>query len=266
MEFSYIEAVETYTEKVEKKNFSMHTHDTHEIYCFLGGEAHYSVEGAIYPLEPGDIILLRKGEAHYLLPSIAFPYRRIALNFDFKNIEDNYITDKLLSIFNNRPLGKFNRYPDELFTECKPTYYLRKICNAESDSQKMIYLLALLEELYEKFEYIKNENENSANESSSHILRYINRHLTEDISLETLCERFFISKSQLNRNFKKNNGSTVWEYITAKRLLLAKEMMKEGQRPTEIYLKCGFNDYVTFYKSYRKYFGVSPKHDYSLGK
>ena len=130
----------------------------------------------------------------------------------------------------------------------------------------MIYLLTLLEELYEKFELVQSEEENFLNEDSSHILRYINRHLTEDLSLEKLCERFFISKSQLNRNFKKSNGSTVWEYITAKRLLLAKEMLKESARPTEVYLKCGFNDYVTFYKAYKKYFGVSPKNDCLLAK
>ena len=257
---------ENYTEFVNKKQYVMHTHDTYEIYYFLEGEAHYSVEGSLYPLESGDVILMRKSEAHYLIPNDNLPYRRITINFDFCDIDDDYVTEKLLSIFNERPLGKYNRYPDELFTQNKPIYYLRKICNAENDSQKMIYLLTLLEELYEKFELVQSEEENFLNEDSSHILRYINRHLTEDLSLEKLCERFFISKSQLNRNFKKSNGSTVWEYITAKRLLLAKEMLKESARPTEVYLKCGFNDYVTFYKAYKKYFGVSPKNDCLLAK
>ena len=178
------------------------------------------------------------------------------------NINDDYISKRLLSVFNDRPLGKFNRYPAEIFTESNPLYYLRKICNSETESQKIIFLLTLLEELYEKFEYVKLEPFSSVTDDSSDILRYINRHLADDLSLEKLCQRFYMSKSQLNRNFQKANGSTVWEYITAKRLLLAKEMLKSGGRPTEIYLNCGFNDYVTFYKAYKKYFGTSPKNDF----
>lgn len=268
MRFSYISAYESYDEKVDKSNFIMHTHDTYEIYCFLEGEAHYSVEGVVYPLESGDIIILRKSESHYLIPNVSVPYRRIALNFDFCDIDDSYVSEKLLSVFNDRPLGKYNRYANELFTDSDPIYYLRKICNAKEDTEKTIYLLVLLEELYEKSQNVKNgECDNSlAHDNSSKILKYINRHLTEDISLEKLCEIFYISKSQINRNFKKNNGSTLWEYVTVKRLHLAKEMLREGQRPTEIYLKCGFNDYVTFYKAYRKHFGVSPKNDYLDGK
>ena len=262
MEFSFLDASESRTEKVDKTNYYMHTHDAYEIYFFLEGEAHYSVEGSIYPLESGDIILLRKGEAHYLLPDEAFPYARIAVHFDFKNVDDPYISERLLSIFNDRPLGKFNRYPAEIFTESKPLYYLRKICNSEFDSQKIIYLLTLLEELYEKKELIKQEPGFATKDNSSDILRYINRHLADEISLETLCQRFYVSKSQLNRNFKKANGSTIWEYITAKRLLLAKELLRNGSRPTEIYSSCGFNDYVTFYKAYKKYFGTSPKNDF----
>lgn len=262
MQFSYLDATEKFSEKIDKKDYYMHTHDYYEIYCFLKGEARYSVEGAIYPLEKGDIILLRKGEAHYLLPDETFSYGRIAIHFDFANIDNEYINRHLFSIFNDRPLGKFNRYPAELFTENNQLYYLRKICTSQNDSQKIIYLLTLLQELYEKFECVKLEPFNSVTDDSSDILRYINRHLADDLSLEKLCQHFYISKSQLNRNFKKVNGSTVWEYITAKRLLLAKEMLKNGGRPTEIYSNCGFNDYVTFYKAYKKHFGTSPKNDF----
>ena len=252
MEFSYLNASQTRTEKIDKSNFYMHTHDFYEIYCFLEGEANYSVEGVIYPLEPGDVILLRKGEAHYLLPDESFPYERIAVHFDFKNIDDDYISKRLLSVFNDRPLGKFNRYPAEIFTDMKPLYYLKKICDSTNDSQKIISILALLEELYEKFEFVKQDPFEHLTDNSSDILRYINRHLTDDLSLKNLCKHFFVSKSQLNRNFKKANGSTIWEYITVKRLLLAKEMLKNGGRPTKIYLECGFNDYVTFFKAYKK--------------
>ena len=72
----------------------------------------------------------------------------------------------------------------------------------------------------------------------------------------------FISKSQLNRKFRNVTGSTVWEYITAKRLILAKELLVRGEKPTSVYTKCGFNDYTSFYRAYKTKFLHSPKNDY----
>jgi AraC-like DNA-binding protein len=53
-------------------------------------------------------------------------------------------------------------------------------------------------------------------------------------------------------------GSTIWEYIIAKRLILAKGMLKNGEPPTMVYTKCGFTDYGTFFRNYTSYFGFSP--------
>lgn len=246
----------------ESEQFPMHTHDNYEIYCFLGEHARYTVEGNIYPLEKGDILLMRKGEAHFFMPQEKDKnhiYERIIVNFDFLNYQNEFINQKLMSVFNDRPLGKYNRYPAALFEDKNWIYYLEKICSCKVNEQKELYLLVLLQELYENFETVKTNAHDFEANSSKSIINYINRHLTETLSLDTICEKFFISKSQLNRNFKKTNGSTVWEYITAKRLLLAKEMLQNGGRPTEVYLSCGFNDYVTFYKAYKKHFSVSPQ-------
>lgn len=261
IKLSSLHARRNYSQTFQNDRFLMHTHGDHEIYCFLEGKARYTVEGNIYPLEKGDILLMRKGEAHFLMPESDGPYERIIVNFDFANSDDEYITKKLLSIFNDRPLGKFNRYPAELFKDTNWLYYLEKMCDSSDDNQKLIYLTVLLEELYENFETVKNDIHDSESNSSKNVIKYINRHLTEELSLDRICERFYISKSQLNRNFKKTNGSTVWEYITAKRLLLAKEYLQKGEKPTSVYQKCGFQDYVTFYKAYKKYFSSSPKSD-----
>ena len=100
--------------------------------------------------------------------------------------------------------------------------------------------------------------ENSSREIID-IVKYINNHLSEELSLDIICDRFFISKSHINRKFKKVIGSTVWEYINIKRLLLAKELLHNGISPTNVYLKCGFKDYCTFFRAYKAKFGVSPK-------
>ena len=88
---------------------------------------------------------------------------------------------------------------------------------------------------------------------------YINSHLFEALSLEKIAEHFFISASQANRIFKKSIGSSIWEYVIIKRLMAAKDMIENGEGARTASEKCGFSDYSSFYRAYRKKYGTSPK-------
>ena len=68
----------------------------------------------------------------------------------------------------------------------------------------------------------------------------------------------FISKAQLWRSFKETTGYSPWNYITLKRLIKAKQLIESGEAPTKIFSECGFSDYTTFYRAYKKHFGHSP--------
>lgn len=72
----------------------------------------------------------------------------------------------------------------------------------------------------------------------------------------------FLSKNQLNRMIQKAANTTVWRYITAKRLIYANELLYQGTPPLKTCAYCGFFDYPTFYKAYKKYFGHAPSADY----
>lgn len=72
----------------------------------------------------------------------------------------------------------------------------------------------------------------------------------------------FLSKNQLNRIIKKATNTTVWSYITAKRLIYANELLYQGTPPLKTCAYCGFFNYPTFYKAYKKYFGHAPSADY----
>ena len=119
-------------------------------------------------------------------------------------------------------------------------------------------LIPLLNEIKAASER-KKDNPETAEALSWQIIDYVNRHLADDLSLELICQRFFISKPQLCRIFKAAAGSTVWEYITIKRLMLSQKLMRDGLSPTEVYSACGFKDYSVFYRAYKKHFSASPK-------
>ncbi len=252
----------TSTKKPLLSDYEMHTHDDTEIFYFINGKGTYHVEGSEYTLESGDILVMRPSEAHYIKINPNFKYDRIAINFKtdfFSSIDKESI---LLKPVNERKAGKQNQYKSYDFETDNYKKYIENIISPVGDKRTNIIsnLLPLLNEIYHA--YKTRENEEYTNDTTEYqIIRYINKHLTSDINLDTICEKYFISKPQLCRIFKKSTGSTVWQYITIKRLLLAKQMINEGENPTHVFSKCGFNDYSSFYRAFVKNFGYSPKEE-----
>lgn len=235
---------------------NMHAHNSYEIYCFLSGDAEYYVEGNSYKLQPGDIMIMRAGESHYPVIGDQAVYERIVLNFTCSPSAEQH---PFMRIFNDRPLGRYNCYPSAMFPELHCEYYLDRLRNAENEYEAEAFFLPLLAELSTCFPVLKESKEKNSVHSIAEVIQYINDHIESPLSLEHLSERFFMSKSHLNRMFKQATGATAWNYIIVKRLLMARSLLGEGMAPTEVFLKCGFRDYSTFFRAYKKHFGSTPK-------
>lgn len=252
-------AERNYTEKPDTNLFKMHAHDGYEIYCFLSGKAKYFVEGTLYSLRAGDIFMMKKAESHTLLLLKNQPYERIAIHFSADAIVGN-MRERLLSCMNSRPLGQNNRFPASVFKDKNWFYYLNTICDEPDEEKKKLYLTVLVSELCDSLG--ENHSDNEAKDNISDIIGYINSHLSDDLNLDSICAVFHTSRSHTNRKFRKMTGSSMWEYIKRKRLLLAKELLSQGESPYRVYEKCGFNEYSSFYRAYKAEFGISPKKDH----
>ena len=68
-----------------------------------------------------------------------------------------------------------------------------------------------------------------------------------------------MSESFLFRLFKRELHQTPLKYIREKRLMLARKMLSEEERPTAVCTRCGFSDYTTFYRNYVGFFGCRPR-------
>ena len=60
------------------------------------------------------------------------------------------------------------------------------------------------------------------------------------------------------RRFREATGYTIHSYVTEKRLLLARDLLSRDVPLTEIAERCGYRDYSTFSRAYKKKFGKSP--------
>ena len=90
------------------------------------------------------------------------------------------------------------------------------------------------------------------------VLNYINSNLENDLSIDTIASEFFISKYYLMRKFKNQIGSSIHNYVVQKRLILARSLIYDGLSMSSVCSRCGFNDYSSFVRAFKKVYGVSP--------
>jgi len=246
--------------------YKMHTHDQYEIVYFVHGDADYVAEGSVYHLKKGDVLISGKSESHYLNVKSESYYERMVVVFDLEDRGDNSVDSRWISLLAQKPLGQNNRFPGAAFSNRCWQYFMERLCSCTERTHQELYLRLMMLELAECFDTVMEMPDKQTANRSTAIISYINQHLYDDLSLDVLCEQFYVSKSQLNRIFREATGSTVWNYILAKRMIRARELLRSGEGPMEVCEKCAFHNYVSFYKAYQKYYGRSPKEDHKSKK
>lgn len=94
---------------------------------------------------------------------------------------------------------------------------------------------------------------------TAEILTFIEKNLTEDLSLERISGHFHYSKCYFSNIFKERFGKSYTEYVNIKRSHYAINLMKYNNRtPTEASIESGFGSVPSFYRFFKKYYGVSP--------
>lgn len=254
--------------KVPERNlYKVHAHEYYEVIYTPTGNIKYYIEGNVHFLEPGDFLLLKKGEMHTIFVEDDAPCQRTDILFFPEHLVGPK-TDLLLDFLDDRLPGQNNRFPAASIPNDHCRWLMEQLCALNSDVGKHACLTALLWQLYRAYPKLK-DTQAYTDDLITNVIRYINTHLTEPLSISGLCEEFFVSRAQLNRKFRNSAGSSIWEYVLTKRLLLARELLRKGLAPSDACAQSGFSDYSSFYRAYKEQFGLSPKeyqHRYCTAK
>ncbi len=263
--FEFLSSVDNHP---ANQDYYMHAHETYEVYHFISGHAKYVVEGNEYTLQPHDTLLLRPQEVHRLVVvDDHVPYARQVFHFSADMFgPDTPLRTQLLEAFSNRELGCGNQYTASEFSGGGwpfPTDIATLF--RQTDKNTELFLSAKLHSFLAEVALLRGEHHRHQTPplkaKTAGIMAYINAHLYEDLTVSKICDACFLSKAQLNRLFKYATGTSVWKYISTKRLLQAKTLISAGERPTTVCSLCGFSDYSSFYRAYRAKFGNSPEQD-----
>lgn len=247
---------------------SVHHHDFYEIYLFLAGNVDYSIEGCEYHLEPGDLLLINPLELHQMKVNDArSTYERIVLWISTAYLGRLSTPDTSLTLcFDHSRPGHSNLLrPDKTCgLQVIMTELLREFYSSEygHETAAAALLLRFMVELNRLALHSPPVAAAPAEDRSARLIRqvliYINDHCHQELSLDQLSAAFFISKYHLSHEFQRLVGTSVYRYITQKRLVIAKQLLSGGVAPTGVYRNCGFRDYANFYRAFKAEYGVSP--------
>jgi len=241
------------------QHFSLHTHQDYELYYFLGGECEYVVEGARYPLQPHDLLFISPGEMHRVYHKSNSFYDRIIINIPEEFFEEMNCRE-YLNIFKNREKGTYNKISAEAvrksgIKECFSK--LEKYTDNFRNRDLPVAYAVIMEILYLMNNVIA-DNSPTTNRIQQ-VISYINSNFAENITLSSIADVFFISKSHLAREFHTSTGHTITYYINKKRLDFAVTLIDCGNSFSDAADKSGFGDYSSFYRAFRKEYSCSPQ-------
>lgn len=255
----------------DKKNqeFEFHYHDFNKIIIFISGKVTYLIEGKAYFLKPWDILLVNNHDVHKPIIDASKTYERIIIwaNSDFIE-RHNYEECDLSTCFKLAKEKSFNliRLEDKFRDNIKFIIELleESFASHEFGSKLLsnalfIELIVYLNRIHLGNMYVNDEKALKYDKQIEQVIKYINADLSQDLSIEVLSEKFYISKYYLMHKFKQETGYTLHNYVMQKRLLKAKDLIKAGEPITKAYVQCGFNDYSSFFRSFKKMFDRSPK-------
>ncbi|WP_029192524.1 response regulator transcription factor [Paenibacillus harenae] len=117
----------------------------------------------------------------------------------------------------------------------------------------------LFESLKAFFELQTTADMAVSNEQVRRIIAQIDASFTEDLLFSELAAQFNISLGYLSQLIKRETGKTYSEYVTGKRLGLAKELLSDASLSVhEVVERIGYKDYFHFNKLFKKHFGLTP--------
>lgn len=245
-----------------EREYHYHYHDFHKVIVFLSGKVTYHIEGKSYHLKPWDILLVNRGAIHKPEIDTSVPYERFIL-WIREDIHDQALTtcfqrahDRSFNLI--RLHSQMQERLKDILLELESSFHEEAFCpdllNHALFSQFMVYLNRIfLEE-----NYTIDRKSYTFDSQVENLVRYINRNLDQDLSIDALARKYYLSKYHMMRKFKEETGYTMHNYIVSKRLLMARSLITQGTPVMKAAQQSGFRDYTTFVRAYKKQFGVSP--------
>lgn len=243
----------------------VHHHDFYEIYYLLAGEVEYWVDGRVYRMKTGDLLLINPMELHRPMVKEGSVYERIVLWIRKDFLEKIHSRDGALSdcfrldIPNlispgNRERSALTARMGDLVRE----YYSKDYGGKLSAYGLFLQLMVQINRLV-----LRGKGREAQKQTFSPLvekaLQYIGENAGRNLTLEEIASACYVSKYHLSHTFAREMDLSVYRYVMLRRLLHARQLLLAGEPAGQVSAACGFSDYTSFYRAFKAEYGISPR-------
>ena len=247
-----------------------HYHEFDKLILLLNGKVTYVVEGVTYFLQPWDLLLVQHDMIHKPIIDPAEPYERVVIWLGREWLESR--SDPGEALGGCFDLAREQGFHLLRFDGERRLQYMQAIQRLEealrsqefgaarmADTLCQQLLIGVNRDILKSRTAQEETDSYRRDPKMEEILRYITGHLEEDLTVDALAKRFFLSRYYLMHRFKDVTGYTVHQYVSQKRLLRAGEMIRQGVPVMKAAEQAVFTEYSTFLRAFRNTFHMSPR-------
>ncbi len=238
---------EAYYERGKTEVDDAHIHSCYEIYVNVSGDISFFHGSTVYDIHPFDVVVSYPGDVHYCIYHSSCQHTHYCIWFQSNEIGD------FLERRNIR--GRIETsHGDGAYVQ----NLLQKLTQAKEDRFLRGAVLMELFSLLDVENRAQREGSDDFPAQVNAMLQYIDAHLIDICGCEELSRVFFISKSTVNRMFKKHVGISAGRLIEAKRLSHAEKLLRADASVTDACYQSGFSDCSRFISAFKRKFGLTP--------
>ena len=247
-----------------RDHVDLHSHNFYELlYCVSSDNVQYLLDSRRYLLQKGDVLIVPPGVSHCpLFPEIMRrPYERIVVWVNAEMLRQLCVRWTEIQPWSESVLLRtagtaWEKTILEVFQRgCAESEKREAGWEAALYGNTTVLITMLGRALCSEKKTLSSERSELLDE----LLRYVETHLREKISVGSAARYLLVSESTVTHLCSKRLGISFYRYVTRKRLAAAKQLMATGIPLGQVWEMVGFCDYSAFYRAFRKEYGFSPR-------
>lgn len=249
------------------REFLHHYHDCYELYYLYSGERYYFIQDKTYHVTGGSFVLISPNIIHRTGNLGSFGYDRMLIHFSRDLLDEYLAVDSSVNPYKNLEeeihlisldTGQQN-YVETLLHIMEQEYQSNHQRETAYIKLSLIQLLLFLNDCKPNRQDVALPDINSTQKLMFEILGYINNCYFEDLSLETVSEKYYLSPFYFSRTFKEVTGFHFVEYLNNVRVKEAKKLLcNTALTIQEISTAVGFHSSTHFGRVFKQIVGCSP--------